>query len=585
MGDKSIEKRKQAATEVGEAIEDLMKQNKESDIRRLIEEFTASINVDVPQRRRTGLYGLSSIAVALYQKGKSDYLDLLLNPVMSAFSDKEPKVQLAACDAMFNILKVCKEDIIFDKNFPTTFDRIVSVVSYPNNDVKDWGRKLVEQLEDIVYGALVKNNIFDLDALLDTIYSKLSKSKNQDICLVLIRWIETLSSMTNVDILKCLPRFLERFFEIMSTNPKHEVYDLALSQLNIFLKDYAECQSRSVDLDIQILRKILKFLLKKKSLDIDKSRYLAIIWLEEFLKFFNEDLLKESALEETKEDDPFFYSNHEDRGPSFGQQEEEKVEEEKVAQPAEEEEIKDFEKVKKDMNSELGFNLFPEMLQCILYYINTENSELVNKLHKINTSLQRLVMKVLKNRGELEPILICLRKNFIRGKVKTKEIAIGWFTELFKHYSDKLLSKEDEILSNIIQSINFKESKLTESVLQLLCLMSSKYHQFLKEIIEMLLKRFKKEKDIEMEYINKLIHIMCSNIDQKLVFSEFAIEIRKFDQYDFVAFMIEILDLIFAVYKPLRDILSRQSGDKEKEEFFRTLFETWCFNPLSTLNL
>ena len=77
---------------------------------------------------------------------------------------------------MFIILKFWKEDIIFDKNFHNTFDKIVSVVSYPNNDVKDWGKKLVEQLEDIVYGALVKNNIFDFDGLLDKIYSKLSKS-------------------------------------------------------------------------------------------------------------------------------------------------------------------------------------------------------------------------------------------------------------------------------------------------------------------------------------------------------------------------------------------------------------------------
>lgn len=390
---------------------------------------------------------------------------------------------------MFNILQVCKEDIIFDKNFPATFEKIVTVVSYPNNDVKDWGRKLVEQLEDIVYSALVKNNIFDLDALLDTIYSKLSSTKNQDICLVLIRWIETLSSMTNVDILKCLPRFLERFFEIMSTNPKQEitqgavmstgaqVYELALNQLNVFLKDYAECQSRSVDLDIQILKKILNFLLKKKNLDIDKSRYMAINWLEEFLKYFNDDLLKESCYFEPDEsktnDDPYFYTPKEDHVPNFGNSSE-FIEEVKGADHGSDEEEKDaekekdVEKEKESMTLELGSSLFPNMLQCILYYINTENSDLGNKLQKINTSLQKLVMRVLKNKTELEPILICLRKNFIRGKVKTKEIAIGWFTELFKHYSDKLLSKEDEILANIIGSINFKESRLTESVLQLL---------------------------------------------------------------------------------------------------------------------
>lgn len=373
LGDKSIEKRKQAATEVGDAIDN----SSQSSVGQFIEEFTAMISEDIPQRRRTGLYGLSAVAVSLYQKGKSEYLDSLLIPVMSAFSDKEPKVQLAAWDAMFNILMVCKEEIIFNKNFPQTFDRIVSIVSYPNNDVKDWGKKLVEQLEDIVYGALVKNNIFNLDALLDSIYTKLSKSKNQDICLVLIRWIETLSSMTNVDILKCLPRFLERFFEIMSTNPKHEVYDLALSQLSIFLKDYQEWQSRSVELDIQILRKILKFLLKKKSLDIDQSRYLAILWLEDFLKFFNEDLLKETAFVDSKEDDPFFYGSNEDSLPNFGA-----IEEEKVKSVSEEDDVKEVDIEKNKMKDELGSNLFPEMLQCILYYINTDNTEVGNKISK-----------------------------------------------------------------------------------------------------------------------------------------------------------------------------------------------------------
>jgi hypothetical protein len=165
----------------------------------------------------------------------------------------------------------------------------------------------------------------------------------------------------------------------MSTNPKHEVYDLALSQLSIFLKDYQECQSRSVELDIQILRKILKFLLKKKSLDIDQSRYLAILWLEDFLKFFNEDLLKETAFDDSKEDDPFFYGSIEDNAPNFGA-----LEEEKVKSNSEDEDTKDVDLEKSKMKDELGSNLFPEMLQCILYYINTDNTEVGNKISKCN---------------------------------------------------------------------------------------------------------------------------------------------------------------------------------------------------------
>lgn len=242
-------------------------------------------------------------------------------------------------------------------------------------------------------------------------------------------------------------------------------------------------------------------------MDIDKSRYLAINWFEEFLKFFNEDLLKETAVDDPGEEDAFFFGSNNQNYLFDENDSKSKNEEEKVRIQIEEE-VKDPNKVQEDLMNRLRFSLFPDMLQCILYYINTENTDLVMKLNKINTQLQRLVMKVLKNNDDLEPITICLKKNFMRGKVKTKEIAIEWLTELFKHYSDKLLNKDDEILSNIIQSINFKESKLTESVLRLLCLMSSKYHQFLKEIIQMLLQRFKKDKDIPMESINNLFHIM-----------------------------------------------------------------------------
>lgn len=216
-------------------------------------------------------------------------VNLLICNHYIAFGDREPKVQLAACDAMFNILKSFREQIL-DHNFPNTFDKVVSVVANPNNDVKEWGRKLIELLEDIVYGAIIKHEIFDLEELLNKIYKKLWKSKNQDIQLVLLKWIETLNSMTDYDVLDRLPKFLEKYFEILSTNPKHDVYEMALSQLKVFLVDYEKCKWRRIQLDVDILHKILGFLNKNKKSDIDKSRHLAIIWLEQFLKYFKQDL-------------------------------------------------------------------------------------------------------------------------------------------------------------------------------------------------------------------------------------------------------------------------------------------------------
>lgn len=218
------------------------------------------------------------------------------------------------------------------------------------------------------------------------------------------------------------------------------------------------------------------------------------------------------------------------------------------------------------------------MLQCILTYSTTDHESLT-KIKSVNCILKSLVIRVAKETTDLNQIIFCLRRNFNKGEVKTKEMAIDWFTELFKHFSGQLINKEDDILVNVIQSINFKEAKLIESVLQLLCLMARKYPKFLNEVILTLLKRFKKEeKGIEMAYINNIINIMCSQIEPKIVFSKFAIELRKFDDYTFVGFMIETLDLILAGsenYKSLRDILRRDHSDEEKKKFFKVLFETW----------
>lgn len=136
---------------------------------------------------------------------------------------------------MFNILKIYREKVLFDLEFPETFDKIVSVVSNPNNDVKDWGRKLVEFLEEIVYGALIKKEDFDIESLMNKAYSKLSKSQNQDILQVLIKWINTFSSLSDYDVIKSLPKFIEKLFIILGTNTKHDIYTMSVNQLKLFL--------------------------------------------------------------------------------------------------------------------------------------------------------------------------------------------------------------------------------------------------------------------------------------------------------------------------------------------------------------
>jgi len=81
---------------------------------------------DNPQKRRSGLYGLSVIAVTLRNRNKQvEHLDRILSSVIKSFNDKDQKVQLAALEAMFNIINVYKEAILRSKHFLDIFSKII----------------------------------------------------------------------------------------------------------------------------------------------------------------------------------------------------------------------------------------------------------------------------------------------------------------------------------------------------------------------------------------------------------------------------------------------------------------------------
>lgn len=71
---------------------------------------------------------------------------------------------MAACDAMFNIVKTCKEAILRYKYFLDIFDKIIGLIGTTlSNDVKDYSKKVDDLLKDVVYRSLDKGLMFNLD--------------------------------------------------------------------------------------------------------------------------------------------------------------------------------------------------------------------------------------------------------------------------------------------------------------------------------------------------------------------------------------------------------------------------------------
>jgi vacuole morphology and inheritance protein 14 len=93
---------------------------------------------------------------------------------------------------------------------------------------------------------------------------------------------------------------------------------------------------------------------------------------------------------------------------------------------------------------------------------------------------------------------------------------------------------------------------------------------------------------------------LCSVLPVTRVYLKFADALLKMKDYEFIANMLNILDIFLLTYKetePLRQTLrtfrntnANSSGTTEEsktevKEFFEKIFTAWSFNPVSTLTL
>lgn len=126
LGDRSNEKRKNAALEIEALIKSLQEANNTSMIHSIItvlsKDFCTSMNSNY---RKGGLIGLAATAIGLHNTTKA-YLETLLPPVLHCFDDPESRVRYYACEALYNICKVSRSAIII--HFTTMFEGLTVCV-------------------------------------------------------------------------------------------------------------------------------------------------------------------------------------------------------------------------------------------------------------------------------------------------------------------------------------------------------------------------------------------------------------------------------------------------------------------------
>jgi vacuole morphology and inheritance protein 14 len=207
LGDRSNEKRKNAALEIEALIKQLQEANNTAVIQSIIavlsKDFCTSMNSNY---RKGGLIGLAATAIGLMQDTKNQ-LDVLLPPVLHCFDDPESRVRYYACESLYNIAKVSRNSIL--KYFNQIFEGLAKLFADVDVDVKNGANLLDRLMKDIV----TESDSFHVEQFLPLLQTYIRRT-NPYIRQLLVGWITVLDSIPDVTMIDYLPDFLDGLFNV-----------------------------------------------------------------------------------------------------------------------------------------------------------------------------------------------------------------------------------------------------------------------------------------------------------------------------------------------------------------------------------
>ncbi|KAI1857395.1 hypothetical protein JX265_008905 [Neoarthrinium moseri] len=230
LNDKLYDKRKVGALELERVIRDLVTVKDYSRVQAVLDQLCNeyAYAVHQPHARNGGLIGLAAAAIALGSE-LPRYLEVIVPPVLACFTDQDARVRYYACEAMYNIAKVAKGEILRYFNF--IFDALCKLGADSELSVKNGAELLDRLIKDIVsesaatYVSVLESPAYDdkeLDSLDDHAEPPTAFSLPKFIPLLkervwvlnpftrtfLVGWITLLDSIPDLELVTYLPEFL-----------------------------------------------------------------------------------------------------------------------------------------------------------------------------------------------------------------------------------------------------------------------------------------------------------------------------------------------------------------------------------------
>ena len=197
------------------------------------------------------------------------YTGDLISPILSCLKDADSRVRYYACESLYNVVKVARENVL--PMFNEIFQSISQVVEDPDQNVKNGSELLDRLLKDIV----TESDKFDVPAFIPILRERMY-ARTKFVRQFLVSWISLLDSVPDSQMVKHLPEFLDPLFNILEdTSP--EISTLCENLLGEFLGHIIE-KPELVDFPSMV-----NILITHSQSQNVKLQMMSITWIREFV--------------------------------------------------------------------------------------------------------------------------------------------------------------------------------------------------------------------------------------------------------------------------------------------------------------
>ena len=546
LTDKMYEKRKQASLEIEKLVRNFNQTGKSTEIRKLLKVLGQDlIGSPNPNWRKGGAIGLASMAVGL-GRDSSNYSVELVQPIVSSLNDQDSRVRYYASEALYNVIKVIRGDIL--PLFNTVFDILCQLTADPDQSVKSGAELIDKLLKDIV----TETKSFDVASFIPLLRERLYAKKPLAQRFV-VTWVQLLNDIPSIDMLIYLPELLDGLFVILSEQTI-EIKQMTESVLSEF-KGKLLADPSQVD-----LTSMVQVLVVQSESREPLVQLIAITWLKEFVNLISQDANKSNLL-------PFASSLLSAILPCL---------EPRIADSADTD-------IQRSHASQMNV---------------TEVSKALN--HSLMQSVTRECKRENNHNLDLSSIFDVLVREIDRrdNTTATKVAVLKWIYHLHSHVPNQVQQHIQILFPALLSALRDPSEEVVILDLEVLAKVTSSnpptaanaannQKDFFVKFVNELLNLFHQEQSLLRDRGPFIIRQLCLQISSEKVYKTFAELLKDYPDLKFAHLMVNTLNRLLFSTRELFDL--RQQLKELKTDETRTLFcvlyKSWCHSPVATISL